>query len=158
MKKIIPFIVLLLITASCTEKKQPVSFDNIDVTIKDNWGRIYGLKLDKTGNTQVSVGGKYAKAKVEEFLINEQILDSISNVARRVDLAKIAPEYTDTCKKEDCVGYEIELKKGNTLVKTRVKNISKNPKIADLDNLVTLLYNVVRTTDLDPESLKRKEK
>ncbi|MGC3978486.1 MAG: hypothetical protein QM751_09830 [Paludibacteraceae bacterium] len=157
MKKTIPFIVMLLIMVSCGNKKQkePVSFDKIDITVTDQWGRIYGLQMDSIGNTKVSVGGKFAKPMEKEFIINEQIFDSISSVAKKVDIAKIDTGYNDTCK--ICVGYKIALVKGGKAVSTNVKNIQSNPKIADLDQLADLLYNVVRTVDKNPESLVRKE-
>ena len=157
MKKIIPFIVLLLVLVACNKEKpkEPISFDKIDLTVTDQWGRIYGLQMDSLGSTKVSVGGKFAKAMEKEFLINQQILDSISKVAKVVDIAKIDTGYNDTCK--ICVGYKIEFAKSGKPVSTHVKNIQSNPKIADLDKLVDLLYNVVRTVDKDPESLVRKE-
>lgn len=159
MKKSILFAILLLVFVSCGGGKQklPISFEKINLTINDQWEREFALTLDKEGNTYASIKAPKKPTKEYSFLINEQILDSISNVTRRVDVAKIDTAYTDSCKKDECIGYKIELKKGKTTVKTHVKNISKNPKTANLDQLVQLLYNVVRTTDMDPESLVRKD-
>lgn len=158
MKKLILFIVLILTITACNKEKPkaPISFDKVDLTIVDQWGRIYGLQMDSIGNTKVSVGGKFAKPMKKEFLINELILDSISKVANRVDIAKIDTGYNDSCK--ICVGYKIQLSKRGKSISTHVKSINTNAEIANLDKLADLLYNVVRTSDSNLENVIRKEK
>ena len=76
MKKLIPFLLFLLILASCA-KNAPVSFDYVNLTINDNWGRVYSLQMNKDGNTNASIEDPRASRKDYSFIINEQILDSI---------------------------------------------------------------------------------
>lgn len=158
MKKIIVLAFITLILGSCAEKKQPkppISFQKIDLKVFDQWKRVFTLEMDQQGNTTTAIKDPRTKNRAYSFLMNEQILDSISNLARKVDISKIDTLYKDTC--DICIGYKIELQKGEKTVKTHVKNIGTNPQIKDLDKLAQLLYNIVRTSDEKPEALKRKE-
>ncbi|VBB46518.1 exported hypothetical protein [uncultured Paludibacter sp.] len=154
MKKILSIVILLFVLSSCGQKREAVSFEKIDVQINDQWGRNYSLQIDKEGNTTTSVDDPRSSKKDYSFLMNEQILDSISKVAKKIDIAKLDTGYNDSC--SICIGYKITMMKDGQTVNTHVKNIQSNPNIADLDKLVSLLYNVVRTTDRNPEALKRK--
>lgn len=157
MKNYIVFIAFVAVFASChkPKSKEPISFDKIDLIITDQWERIYKFNMDSLGNTKVSIGGKFAKAMKKDFLMNELVLDSISKVAKKIDIAKIDTGYNDTCK--ICVGYKIQLSRGGKNISTHVKSIHTNPKIADLDNLADLLYNVVRTADNKLDNIAREK-
>ncbi|MFV0470830.1 MAG: hypothetical protein ACK5L7_02175 [Paludibacteraceae bacterium] len=156
MKKTISLFILALVLFSCGEKKEPISFQKIEVNITDQWGRQYDLQIDSIGNTQTLVNDKQTAERTQSFLINEQILDSISHVVQLVDITKIDTVYKDSC--DMCVAYKIMLQKNGKTVSAKVENIDSNPEAQNLDQLASLLYNVVRTSDQKPDVLKRKEK
>lgn len=156
MKKFLSFALFLLILSSCGQKKSPATFEKMNVKITDEWGRTYALQMDKDGNTVTNSDDKMTEPKSYNYVINEQILDSIFNVTGGIDFSKIDTGYIDSCK--ECTSYHLAVTQNGKTYTTHVKNINKNPKITMLDKLVNLLYNVVRTTDMDPETLKRKDK
>lgn len=156
MKKIIPFIALLVIFSSCGKKQPEVSFGKIDLNIVDQYKRNYALSIDSTGQTEASVTERDTPTRSYSFAMNQQMFDSISNVAGRVEAEKLDTAYADSCKV--CISYNIAFHNKGNVVTTKVKNIKSDSTLVKLDNLVELLYKVIRTADKDVSIVTKKEK
>ena len=134
---------LILILASCTQKKakEPTSFKVIDLSYDNGWTATTSVKVLNNGNLYKFIEGLHNLKRYYRFEIHQKEIDSISTLVKIILNTKLDTVYKSRC--VDCGAYNLIITANSRKLRSYVEDNNNSTKETKcMQNLVAFIMKI----------------